>query len=432
MTPFKLAAALLAAGLTSALPPKIGTTVLDESDLAASGRLSIKQVRKTASQPFNGAQSIYQTYQKYGAPVPEYLSQAVVNINSENTAYISKLRKRAAAQGSAPAIPIADVDIAWVTPVTIGTPPQTLHLDFDTGSSDLWVFSSHLPASQIRGQALYSPPKSTSSQLLTNHTWSISYGDGSNSRGYVYTDNFTVGGLTVQSQAIETATQVSRQFTMEQELDGLLGLGFGTLNTIAPKKQPTFFENIKSKLDAPLFTVDFKHKAEGTYDFGYIDPAKHTSNFTYVSVDANPGYWRWTSSGYSVGSEAWVSASINGIADTGTTLLYLPTSIVQAYYKAMPGATNSRSYGGYVFPCSTNPPAFVFGVGSEKFSIPGKFINYGPAALGSSSCFGGIQSSSNVGINIWGGVALKAGLIVFEAGDKPRLGFAKKDLKGEV
>jgi len=259
MVAITLAALLAAAGLSSALPPKIGTTVTPEltSDFSG-GRVSIKQVRKPLSTPFNGALSIYQTYLKYGAPVPDYLSKAVAHIDAENAAYLKKKKR---GFGSAAAIPIDDVDIAWVTPVTIGTPPQTLYLDFDTGSSDLWVFSSHLPTSQTRGQRLYGPAKSATSQLLTNHTWSITYGDGSNSRGNVYTDNFTVGGLTVGSQAIETATQVSRQFTAEQKMDGLLGLGFGSLNTVLPKRQATFFENVKAKLDAPLFAVDFKHKA---------------------------------------------------------------------------------------------------------------------------------------------------------------------------
>ncbi|KAK0651035.1 aspartic peptidase domain-containing protein [Cercophora newfieldiana] len=431
MVAITLAAFLAAAGLSSALPPKIGTTVLADSDFTSgSGRVSIKQVRKTASAPFNGALSIYQTYLKYGAPVPDYLSQAVSHIAAENAAV---LKKRAATTGSAATIPVdPDIDIAWVTPVTIGTPPQTLHLDFDTGSSDLWVFSSHLPANQIRGQALYSPPKSTTSKLMVNHTWSITYGDNSNSQGTVYTDNFTVGGLTVEAQAIEAATRVSAQFTREEALDGLLGLGFSSMNTVRPKAQLTFFDNIKDKLEKPLFTVDFKHKAEGTYDFGYIDPAKHTSNFTYTDITVSPGYWLWTSPGFSVGTEAWTASSIRGIADTGTTLLYLPTAVANAYYKAIPGASNSRTYGGYVFPCNTAPPPFHFGLGSEKFTIPGKFINYGPASLGSNTCFGGIQSSANVGINIWGGVALKAGLVVFEAGEKPRMGFANKDLKGAV
>ncbi|KAK0625886.1 aspartic peptidase domain-containing protein [Immersiella caudata] len=422
---------LAATSLATALPPKIGTA--DFSDLTSTGRVSIKQVRKPGTPtPFNGALSMYQTYLKYNAPIPDYLTKAVAHIADSNAAYLRKLKKRQG-KGSAAAIPISDeVDIAWVTPVTIGTPPQTLHLDFDTGSSDLWVFSSHLPTAQIRGQTLYRPPLSTSAQLLVNHTWSIRYGDGSNSAGNVYTDNFTVGGLTVDSQAVETATQVSTQFTRETELDGLLGLGFGTLNTVLPKRQATWFENIKAKLEKPLFAVDFKHKAEGSYDFGFIDPAKHTGNFSWTAIDPNPGYWLWASPGYSVASQPWVASSIIGIADTGTTLLYLPTTVVNAYYSAIPGASNSRTYGGYVFPCNTNPPPFTFGVGSERFSIPGKFINYGPAALGATTCFGGIQSSAQVGINIWGGTALKAAFVVFEAGDRPRMGFANKKYNVEV
>ena len=257
MVVITLAAILAAAGLGSALPPtKIGTTVDFES-----GRASLKQVRNpilSSDSHFNGALSIYRTYLKYGAPVPDHLVKAVQHIANENAA---ALRKEKRGKGTAAAIPIDEVDIAWVTPVTIGTPPQLLNLDFDTGSSDLWVFSSHLPSNMVRGQALYAPPKSSTSKLLANHTWSITYGDGSRSSGNVYTDNFTVGGLEVTNQAVECATAVSAQFVQEQHMDGLLGLGFGNLNTVAPKKQMTFFDNIKSKLDSPVFAVDFKHHA---------------------------------------------------------------------------------------------------------------------------------------------------------------------------
>ncbi len=147
-----------------------------------------------------------------------------------------------------------------------------------------------------------------------------------------------------------------------------------------------------------------------------------------MNVDTNPGYWTWTSSGYAVGSGSFSSSSIQGIADTGTTLLYLPDSIVTAYYKQVRGSSNSQKYGGYIFACTATLPTFTFGVGSARITIPGKFLNYGPAETGSSSCFGGLQSSAGVGINIFGDVALKSAFVVFNGGSTPTLGWAPKSL----
>ncbi|KAK0612786.1 aspartic peptidase domain-containing protein [Bombardia bombarda] len=422
ITNLLLTATLAAAGLGSALPPRIGTTVFPEGNAAepSQGRASLKQVRNP-SYRFNGALSVYKTYLKYGAPVPDYLIKAVAKMG------VSHPESRRGT-GSAAATPIDEYDIAYVTPVTIGTPPQTLNLDFDTGSSDLWVFSSSMPTSQIRGQEIYSPNKSSTSKLLSGHSWSITYGDGSASRGNVYTDNFTVGGLTASQQAVECAQQVSTSFTRETQIDGLVGLGFGALNTVSPKAQATYFDNIKAGLDKPLFTSDLKFKAAGTYDFGYIDEKKYTGNITYSAVNPNPGYWTWTSTGYAVGSGAFTSTPINNIADTGTTLLYLPNTIISAYYRQIAGSSNSRSYGGYVFPCSADIPSFTFGVGTARITIPGKYINYGEVTEGSTTCFGGIQSSSGVGINIFGDVALKAAYVVFDGADSPRIGWAAKTL----
>lgn len=148
-----------------------------------------------------------------------------------------------------------------------------------------------------------------------------------------------------------------------------------------------------------------------------------------MPVNTNPGYWTWTSTGYQVGSSSFVSQSITNIADTGTTLMYVPDSILKAYYGQIRGATNSQSYGGYVFPCSTEAPDFTFGVTDEAtITIPGRFINYGPVTDDGETCFGGLQTSSDVGINIFGDVALKAAYVVFKGGDSPSLGWASKQL----
>ncbi len=149
---------------------------------------------------------------------------------------------------------------------------------------------------------------------------------------------------------------------------------------------------------------------------------------TYTPVNTNPGYWTFTSSGYQVGSGTFSSTSTTGIADTGTTLLYLPNSIVTAYYKQVSGSSNSASEGGYIFSCSATLPTFTFGVGSARITIPGTFPNYGPVSTGSKTCFGGLQSSADIGINIYGDVALKAAFVVFNGGSSPQLGWAAKPL----
>ncbi|KAL2265122.1 hypothetical protein VTJ83DRAFT_6222 [Remersonia thermophila] len=419
-----LATALAAVGLASVIPPKIGTTALGNGHGTSSGRASLKQVRRPGYR-FNGARDIYKTYLKYGVPVPDYLKNAVANIDALNAAALSKREN-----GSAAAIPIDPrFDIAYVTPVTIGTPPQTLYLDFDTGSSDLWVFSSHTPESQVRGQRIYSPEKSSTAKLLAGHTWSILYGDGSGSLGNVYTDNFTVGGVTVTSQAVQTAQQVSYSFTSQSEIHGLVGLGFSTLNTVFPNGQLTFFDNAKSTLDSPVFTADLKWKKEGTYDFGFIDETKYTGEITYLPVQTDPGYWTFTSSGYAVGDGAFHPASIVGIADTGTSLTYLPAEVVTSYWGQVDGAVDSDYYGGYVFPCSSKLPSFTFGVGPANITIPASYINYAQITEGSPVCFGGLQSSSWLGVNIWGDVALKAAFVVFNGANPPTIGWAKKPLE---
>lgn len=167
-------------------------------------------------------------------------------------------------------------------------------------------------------------------------------------------------------------------------------------------------------------------RTAGTYNFGFIDDSAYTGDITYTNVDTSQGFWEFTSTGYSVGSGSFSSTSIDGIADTGTTLLYLPASVVKAYYAQISGSSNSASAGGYVFPCSATLPSFTFGVGSARITIPGDYMDFGQISSGSSSCFGGIQSSADIGINIFGDVALKAAFVVFENSGSPRLGWASK------
>lgn len=258
-----LAATMAVVDVASAfpsIPPRVPVPLS-----AISGTASLKQVRndKHTKTSKNGAIRLQKAYLKYGAVVPQDLSDAVSRVRNKIMSEIQGVRlpklpiKDKRATGSAAAIP-EEYDVEYLTPVQIGTPPQTLNLDFDTGSADLWVYSSATPASDVNGQEVYNPGASNTSSKLQGSTWDISYGDGSSSSGHVYYDNVTVGGLSVYPMAVEAADDVSAEFTADSDIDGLLGLAFSKLNTVSPKKQKTFFEAARPTLDKYVFTADLK------------------------------------------------------------------------------------------------------------------------------------------------------------------------------
>jgi aspergillopepsin I len=159
----------------------------------------------------------------------------------------------------------------------------------------------------------------------------------------------------------------------------------------------------------------------------YIDSSKYTGNITYVPVDNSQGFWQFTAGGYAIGDGSTSGSIGTSIADTGTTLLYLPSNVVSAYYAKVNGAKNDNSQGGYVYPCSGTLPDFSVKIGGTTFIVPGTDINYAPVDNTNTTCFGGIQANTGIGFNIFGDIFLKSVFVVFdESQSSPRLGFAKQ------
>lgn len=400
MHSFLTSAALVASATLSVAAP---------AELVSRSTFQVKQVAAGKTYK-SGPLQLMKAYNKYastGAQAPAHV--------------VSAAAAAAAVQSGTVSASPEQYDESYLCPVTVGG--TTLNLDFDTGSADLWVFSTLTPSSESTGHAKYNPTKSGT--LKQGYTWDITYGDNSGASGTVYGDKVVVGSVTATSQAVEAATSVSSQFTQDTDNDGLLGLAFSTINTVQPKAQTTFFDTVKSTLAKPLFTANLKMGAAGSYDFGYIDASKYSGSITYVTVNTAQGFWQFTAGAYSIGTGAATGSVGTSIADTGTTLLYLPSTIVSAYYKQVASAVVDNQQGGYVFDCDATLPNFSVVIGGKTFVVPGSYINYAPVS--DSQCFGGIQSNTGIGFTIFGDIFLKSVFAVFdETQSTPRLGFAAK------
>jgi hypothetical protein len=289
--------------------------------------------------------------------------------------------------GEVPATPEAS-DVEFLSPVQIGG--QTLNMDFDSGSSDLWVFNTQLPQNAQAGHTNFDPTKSPTFELMQGSTFSISYGDGSGAAGIVGTDVVNIGGATVTSQAVELATAVSSSFIQDTQSNGLVGLAFSKLNTIKPTKQKTFFDNAMPTLAEPVFTADLKAGSTGAYEFGAIDTTKFSGSLSWAPINTTNGFWQFSSTKFSVNNGAQMTeAGGQAIADTGTTLMLVNPAVVNMYYSNVNGAVNNASVGGITFPCSATLPDLQVDIGGNYMAnIPGHIINFAqvdPAGTSKSS-----------------------------------------------
>ncbi|EEH10310.1 aspartic proteinase [Histoplasma capsulatum G186AR] len=320
--------------------------------------------------------------------------------------------------GTVSAVP-EQFDIEYLSPVNVAG--KTLNLVLDTGSADLWVFSSQQPLAERSAHDYYTPPPGT--LPLNGCSWEVQYGDGSVAKGNVYVDKVSIGDVVSPLQSIQAAQRVGKTFALDSNFDGILGLAFPSINTVRPEKQVGFFDNVKDTLPEPLFAVSLKKTKPGTFDFGFIDDDKYDGNIKYTPVHKG-GFWSITSTGLTYTSPFTC-------ADTGTTMVLLPEPIVHDYYSKIPGSTKAYSQlnpflNGWIFPCNATIPSFSLIVENDyRATIPPEHIILQPFYVsgGSPMCFGSIQ----VAIHeiVFGDIIFKSQYVVFDTAG-PRVGFARQ------
>lgn len=375
---------------------------------------SFKIQRRRFSSPNarNGAAALGKTYRKYGWEVPEALSNKVQTIQT-------LAANQNDGEGTVKATP-EEGDAAFLSPIKIGG--QTLMVDFDTGSSDLWVFNTNLGEQQTQGHAVYDPKKSSTFKSMQGASFRISYGDNSAAAGTVGTDTVDIGGAEVEGQAVELASTITDSFKQDVDSDGLVGLAFGSINTVKPQPQKTFFENVMASLDKPVFTANLRHHTVGSYEFGRIDNTQFKGDVTYTPIDNSQGFWQIESKSFAVG-DGHTQTNPNAspaIMDTGTSLMLADDAVVRSYWRQVRGAQMDDQ--GVTFPCDAQLPDFHIALGpSYMATVPGELMNF--QRLGRNTCFGGLQSNMGQPLQIYGDVLFKSQFVVFDGGNQA-VGFA--------
>ncbi|CAK7211109.1 hypothetical protein SCUCBS95973_001019 [Sporothrix curviconia] len=286
------------------------------------------------------------------------------------------LAKRA--DGAGVDVPLSDwigtVDLQWYGEISVGTPPQSLTVLFDTGSSTLL-----LPAANCNGctsQGRYDASKSSTTGLVANAAprYNVSFDTGGTNVPSKLTSNAFVGisgelatdvvtfahasdsaDMTVEKQAFLALDDVTADFDLGP-IDGILGLPpssngaeltsiGGSSSDITQDPMPYLWQlNATGKLaNGVVFTVVLGEGNSGTDDGGVLTLGAADSSLVKGGA-AGFTYEPWIDKFASVGA-GWaveqtgfsLSAKINGgssqisestpsyaILDTGTAFIQAP------------------------------------------------------------------------------------------------------------
>lgn len=304
----------------------------------------------------------------------------------------AELQKRAT---GSEALTDEEDDLEWAGTISIGTPAQSFLIDFDTGSSDLWVPSSSCTSSTCRSKNKYTASRSSTGTRRSG-SFSIQYGDGSTVSGPVYTDSVTVAGLTANNQYFSPVTTLSSSFSGDP-IDGILGLAYPAISNLGATP---FFNTLINQGTVSAGVFGFKLASTGSELFlGGTDSSLYTGSIEYHAIDRSTGFWQARGASALVNGRAVVS-NFETIIDSGTTIMYGPPSAVRTLYRSIPGsAVYDSSAGYYSYPCNS-APTVAFSWGGKSWTISAANFNLG--TIGGGQCVGALAGQDlGLGSNVW-------------------------------
>lgn len=301
--------------------------------------------------------------------------------------------------------------------ITLGTPAQKFTVLVDTGSSDLWVYSSDNTkdcsnnACQATGQ--YDSSASSSYKFLSND-FSIQYVSGSAAGDWV-TDVITIGGASVSDFQFASASDAPGGV-------GVFGIGLATGEAAKTKYDnfPVLLQKsgIISRNIYSLY-LDSIDASTGSVLFGAVDTSKYSGSLETLPLTSSNAF-QVAYGGISVNGKS-VSSGGNAILDSGTSFTYIPEAAFAGLQKQLKLKTLDPNTQLYTIDC--NAPSFTldFKFGSSTIQVPSSQLvmplsNFG---LQSSECvFGIVSTKYSSGYVLFGDTFLRSAYVVYDLDNK--------------
>lgn len=229
--------------------------------------------------------------------------------------------------------------------------------------------------------------------------------------GEEYTADVSFGGQTASGQSFGAASQASGF----NGVDGIIGFGPVDLtqNTVSNTATvPTFMDNLYSQgaISTEVLGVSFRPESgsdaddtNGELTLGGTDSSKYSGSISYFpklsSGDAS-SYWGISINSFSYGGQT-LSSNAQGIVDTGTTLIYIPTDAYNAFLSAAGGSTDSSSNMASFSSAPTEN--FTFDFGSPFTLTPDQYLvpqdQYSEFGLSSGKYYAWINDGGSSGVD---------------------------------
>ncbi|XP_030192894.1 pepsin A-like [Gadus morhua] len=301
-----------------------------------------------------------------------------------------------------------DADLSYYGVISIGTPPQSFSVIFDTGSSNLWVPSVYCSSQACNNHRKYNPQQSSTFRWGTE-TISIQYGTGSMT-GHLAVDTVEVGGITVANQVFGIS-KTEAPFMAHMVADGILGLAFQSIasDNVVPVFDMMVQQNLVSQ---PLFSVYLSsHSQEGSVVvFGGIEENYYTGQITWIPL-TSATYWQIKMDSVTInGNPVACNGGCQAIIDTGTSLIVGPSSDI-SNMNSWVGASTDQ-YGDATVNCQNigSMPEVVFTLSGHSFTVPASAY-VSQSSYGCNTGFGG----GNDQLWILGDVFIRQFYVIFDS-----------------